>query len=202
MNLPVYRWAIPLFSILVGLSIYVSFPHEPSVPKDYTLPGDKFDKATIQQIEQDLGQYNVGQTAQDHEVYMVTGGIGVADPRIMGWDSGGNMGFGFNGPPGNTYQIQEYGQDPMSWKKVIPHGKLNPKTKKGMIFTYEPLHWIKHTTKAGKVYYKLDDPKQGAQYFFQEGKTYIVVIPFPRDEFPTGLMTHLEPIGNPVKKQP
>lgn len=29
-------------------------------------------------------------------MYMVTGGLGVANPRIMAWDSGGNMTFGLN----------------------------------------------------------------------------------------------------------
>lgn len=70
--------------------------------------------------------YHVQQNPQDHEVYMVTGGIGVADPRIMAWDSGGDTTFGFNGPPETTFQIQELGQNHLTWKEVIPHGKPQP----------------------------------------------------------------------------
>ncbi|MDQ0191282.1 hypothetical protein JI721_12020 [Alicyclobacillus cycloheptanicus] len=195
-----YRWGIPLVIVLFGIAVF-AWPHRvPPIPKDYTLPNDNFDKATMEQIQSDLDQYNVAQAPQDHEVYMVTGGLGVANPRILGWDSGGNMTFAFNGPPGTTFDIEEMGQSPMTWKEVIAHGKLNPKTKKDITFTYQPLHWIKHVAKSGEVYYKLDDPKQTPQYFFQKGNTFIIVRPFPQDVFPTGLMNHLVPIGNPVHK--
>jgi len=157
-------------------------------------------KATMQQIQADLQQYHVAENPQDHEVYMVTGGIGVANPRIMGWDSNGNMTLGFNGPPGTTFQIRELGQNPMTWQQVITHGKLDPKTKTGLTFTYKPLHWIKEATKTGKVFYKLDYSTQTSQYFFRKGDTYIVVMPFPNNTFPVGLVSHLVPIGNPIKK--
>lgn len=118
----------------------------------------------------------------------------------MGWDSDGNMDFGLNDPPGTTFQIQEISQNPMTWKQVIPHGKPDPKTKKGVTFTYRPLHWIKNVTQTGQVFYKLDDSTQAPQYFFQKGNTYVVVRPFPNDVFPVGLMSHLVSIGNHVKK--
>lgn len=197
---PKFLWSMA-GALAVMAIIYASTYRPPTpVPKDYTLPNDNFDNATMQQIQDDLEQYHVQQKPQDHEVYVVTGGIGVANPRIMGWDSNGNMNFGFNGSPGTTFQIQEIGQNPINWQQVIPHGKPDPKTKKGVTFTYKPLHWTKNVTKTGQVFYKLDDSAQAPQYFFQKGNTYIVVIPFPNDTFPVGLMNHLMPIGNPVKK--
>lgn len=171
-----------------------------SSAKDYTLPNDNFDSATLQQIQTDLQQYQVSQNPQDHEVYTVTGGIGVANPRILRWGSDGNMNFGLNGSPGEMYQIRELGQNPMLWKQEIPHGKLDPQTKKGVTFTSKPVHWIAHYTATGQVYYKLDDPSQGPQYFFQKENTYIYVTSFPNDVFPVGLMNHLVPVGNPVTK--
>lgn len=77
-----------------------------SIAKDYTLRNDNFDNATLQQIQADLQQYQVSQNPQDHEVYTVTGGIGVANPRILRWGADGNMNFGLNGSPGEMYQLQ------------------------------------------------------------------------------------------------
>ncbi|MCL6443611.1 MAG: hypothetical protein K6T83_09180 [Alicyclobacillus sp.] len=177
-------------AIVVVVFAFSSASHRSTIPKDYTLPNDNFDAATMQRIQTDFSQYQVAQTPQDHEVYMVSGGLGVANPRIMGWDSRGNMIFGFNGPPGTTFEILETGQNPMTWKTVIPHGKPDRKTKRGVTFTYKPLHWIKQVTKTGQTFYKLDDSTQAPQYFFKKGDTYILVIPFPGDVFPTGLMNH------------
>ena len=198
---PWYLWSTVVAVSIVGIGL-VPAVYRPSArfPKDYTLPHDNFDATTMQQIQSDLQQYQVQLTPQNHEVYMVTGGIGTANPRIMGWDSGGDMTFGLNNPPGTIYQIQELEQNPMTWKQVIAHGKLNPKTKTGVTFTYKPLHWVKMTTKTGQFYYKLKNTGEAAQYFFRKGNTYIVVIPFPQDTFPQGLMSHLVPFGNPVKK--
>lgn len=197
---PKYVWSIVIVVTTMVIGYISIYRPSTNFTKDYTLPHDNFEKATMQQIEADIQQYQVAQNPQDHEVYMVTGGIGVANPRIMEWDSGGNMDFGFNGPPGIIYNIQEFGQNPMTWKQVITHGKLNPKSKKGVTFTYKPVHWIKHVTKTDQVFYNLDESPHASEYFFQKGSTYIVIRPFPNDAFPEGLMSHLVPIGNPVKK--
>jgi hypothetical protein len=200
-SLPLDKWVILFFVVVAGFVAY-SFirPSEPQIPKDYVLPHDDFDKTTLNQIQADLQQYQVAQTPHDHEVYMITGGLGVANPRIMAWDSDGNMTFGLNGPPGTTFTIRELGQNPMTWKQAIPDEKPTPQNKKDMTFTYKPVHWIKHTTKTGQVYYKLADASQAPQYFFQKGNTFIWVMPFSKDVFPEGVMTHLVPIGNPIRK--
>nr|WP_026975502.1 hypothetical protein [Alicyclobacillus contaminans] len=151
--------------MIVGIGYLSTFHPSSNVPKDYTLPNDNFDTATMQQIEADLQQYQVAQNPHDHEVYMVTGGLGVENPTIMSWDSDGNMTFGFYGPPGEIFEIQETGQDPRSWKRVIPQGKPDPKTKQGVTFTYKPLHWIEQYSSTGQVYYKLV-PLQATLIFF------------------------------------
>ncbi|GMA51879.1 hypothetical protein GCM10025857_32360 [Alicyclobacillus contaminans] len=60
--------------MIVGIGYLSTFHPSSNVPKDYTLPNDNFDTATMQQIEADLQQYQVAQNPHDHEVYMVTGG--------------------------------------------------------------------------------------------------------------------------------
>ena len=192
-------WVTVAMMVLV-MACTLLYRPSTSIAKDYTLPNDNFDNATMQQIQADLQQYDVSQNPQDHEVYTVTGGLGVANPRILRWGSDGNMNFGLNGSPGTMYQIREMGQNPLLWKQETPHGKLAPQTKKGGTFTYKPVQWIAHYTATGQVYYKLDDPSQGPQYFFQKGNTYIYVSSFPNDVFPVGLMNHLVPVGNPIKK--
>lgn len=186
--------------ILIGIVIFViSIIHQSlAMNRDYSLPNDDFSPSTIDEIHKDLAQYNVVETPRNYEVYMVTGGIGVANPRIMEWDSMGNMTFGYNGSPGYLFQIHESKQNPMIWKQQIVHGKLEPKTKQGLTFTYKPIHWIKHTTGIGQIYYQMDDHKQPTLYFFKKGHTYIVVQSFPSDIFPVSLMNHLKPIGNLV----
>jgi hypothetical protein len=203
-SLPI-RWVYFFVAVTIGIVAYsLSQSSESHTPKDYVLPHDDFDKTTLEQIQAALEQYHVAETPHDHEVYMITGGLGVANPRIMAWDADGNMTFGLNGPPGTIFTFREMAQNPMTWKKVTPDEKLTqkptPQNKQDMTFSYEPLRWIKHTTKDGQVYYKLADASQSPQYFFKKGNTFIWVMPFPQDVFPEGVMTHLVPVGNPTGK--
>ncbi|WP_029422937.1 hypothetical protein [Alicyclobacillus macrosporangiidus] len=167
--------------------------------RDIALPNDDFDAATMAQIYKNLNQYNVASTPQDHEVYVVTGGIGTANPRILEWDSAGNMDFGRR-QGGEIFHILQMHQDPRTWQYAIPHVSGNTAADaKNATFTYTPTRWVPIKTHTGRVYYKLDDPHQSPQYCFQVGNTYFLVVPFPKDEFPEGLMTHLKPLGNPLR---
>jgi hypothetical protein len=193
------RWNISLMVLVVGIMGIATFRSSHlgnSLPKDYVLPHDNFDQTTMGEIWAHLNQFNVAQTPEDHEVYMVTGGLGVANPRLMGWDSGGNMQFGSNS--GTTYEIRETANDPATWKYAIPH--VIDQDAKNATFTYQPTHWTKQYTDTHQVYYQLDDPNQSPQYYFQKGNTFVLVITFPNDAFPQGLMNHMVPLGNPIKK--
>lgn len=171
------------------------------IPRDYTLPHDNFSKKTMDTIRADLAQYSVGSTPQDHEVYMITGGIGVANPRILSWDSIGNMTFGGN--KGGDWEFREIAQPPSEWyMKTGDHGVG---WTNGPAPGYKPVPWIIKYTSTGMPYYEWDTiPHQMTQYYFEKGDTYIVLriddlsMNQSTPTFPEGVMSHLVPLGNPV----
>ena len=142
---------------------------------------DNFAASALGQIRADLRQYGVEENPQTYEVYQATGGIGAANPRIVSWGRTGNMAFEVP-RSGETYRIEEMAMNPMIWH-YVPSDR--------------PIHWQKHLNKSGQVYYGHNFT--GVQkYFFKKGSTYIVVVVTPTGPFPTGLIDHLKPVGNPL----
>lgn len=162
-----------------GYRLYPRATHYPS--PDYTLPHDVFDSTTVGQMWQYLYQDNMVGTPRNYEVYMLTGGLGIANPEISGF--GGQSISLTDSGTGTTYELME----------TTPYRQI-------------PSNWIKEEVNAGQVYYKLNDPSQATQYFFNIGQTgfQFVIRPsqpekFP--QFPEALFSHLIPIGNPVTKR-
>lgn len=132
-----------VLAVAAGTIAYKMFtrPHTP-LKQDYSLPDDVFDEKTIGGVWERLYQYNVAGTPQNYEVYMLTGGLGLADPEVRGYDSQGNMEF-LDLDHGIWYEI---------------HESTN--------FNGTRSDWIKEHTNTGQVYFKLNDPRQAPQYFF------------------------------------
>ncbi|MFB5189083.1 hypothetical protein [Alicyclobacillus fastidiosus] len=195
------------YSISVGILIGVVLtgavscvhPYHPSysqTPRDEVLPHDNFDQQTISEIRAHLADYDVAQTPQDHEVYMVTGGLGIANPRIMEWDSSGNMDFGGIQSGDPIFHFQFLSQSPANWKTdYYQKGKM------------ESVPWIQEHTKSGAVYYEWNTARdQTTQFYFTKGSTYVVLtvdygLNAAKPAFPEGLLSHLVPVGNPITQQ-
>lgn len=196
---PAYKISLGLFEtiILVGgtFSVYRKSSAQSQTPRDYVLPHDNFDQQTMDTIRANLTQYHVAHTPLDHEVYMVTGGLGIANPRIMEWDSGGNMDFGGNQSGDFGYDFQLTSQSPASWK-----------TDNGRQGEWKPVPWIRKHTKSGVPYYEWDMHRlQTTQFYFKKGSTYVLLrVNYwqsgQKTPFPDGLLSHLVPLGNPVLK--
>lgn len=192
--------------VLIGLiGVYRYHSSQIAVIHDYVLPNDNFDEQTMNAINTDLAQYNVAGTQQDHEVYMITGGLGIANPRILSWDSNGNMTFGGNEGDGWSYTFQETSQSPADW--------YMKKEDKGIGWTngfetgFKPVPWVLKHTASGMPYYQWDMLQfQTTQFYFKKGSAYIVLkvdylMNQPSPSFPQGVMSHLVPLGNPVTKK-
>jgi len=165
--------------MIVGFTGYRLYPRATHYPsKDYTLPNDVFDSSTVGQIWQYLYQANMIGTPRNYEVNVLTGGLGVANPDISGF-SGQVISFS-DTFTGTTYELME--------------------TTK---YSHVPSNWLKEEASTGQVYYKLNDPSQATQYFFNIGKTgfQFVIRPSKPENFPSlpeAIFSHLIPLGNPV----
>jgi hypothetical protein len=197
---PAYRIPIGLIVVIALIGGILGVVHhrsvQPKVPHDYVMPNDNFDQQTMNAIRSYLAQYNVANTPQDHEVYMVTGGLGIANPRIVEWDSGGNMDFGGNQSSDPIYNFQFTSQSPATWKTDYQQqGEM------------KPVPWILMHTKSGTPYYEWDMTRnQTIQFYFKKDNTYVVLrvdywLNSSKPTFPEGLLSHLVPVGNPVTKQ-
>jgi hypothetical protein len=142
-----------------------------------TLPNDNFSVSTQQRIDA-VTSLSMDQT--NHRVYIVTGGLGMANPRIMTWDNTGDITFGQpNGPV--TFDIEQFGP---GFQHATMDGKSIP--------------WIKKQTDLGVTYYEyvwsLNTQYSPVWYYFEKGNTYIrLTISGSKDvyPFPEGLLTHL-----------
>lgn len=194
-----YRVSAGMAAIaLIGGALDVYFHHSlrSQTSRDYVLPNDKFDEQTMEAIRADLAHYHVSSTSQDHEVYMVTGGLGIANPCIMEWDSGGNMDFGGNQGGDPIYNFQFTSQSPETWKtNNQQHGLM------------KSVPWVLKHTKSGIPYYEWDMTRyQKVQFYFKKGSVYVLLtvdywLSEPKPTFPAGVLSHLVPVGNPVTTQ-
>lgn len=155
---------------------------------DPATPGT-FSRATLLSILAHLNQYNVTTKPQNHEVYVLTGGLGTADPQVDGWDSGGNMSFQVGG---TFYDLREQSQGPAGWRlySSTSNGGLVP--------------WVQKDTTSGQVYFEWHVNSGMTKFYFKKGSTYVYLSESPGPstppKFPEGIIRHLVPIGNPVTK--
>jgi hypothetical protein len=204
---PNYQALTGFFIAFVLISGLYGFyrSQQPVTTHDYVLPHDNFSKQTMDAIRSHLAQYNVMHTPQDHDVYMVTGGLGIANPRILGWDSGGNMNFAGNESGDPMYSIQETSQSPATW--YTRHENKGVGWTNGTQEGFKPVPWVLKHTKSGVPYYEWDMiPYELIQFYFKKDNTFIVLkVDYmkgqPKPTFPQGLISHLVPLGNPVTKQ-
>ncbi|WAH36614.1 hypothetical protein [Alicyclobacillus dauci] len=192
-------WSVILAIAVWGLyQIWAEHATSQEPDKNYVLPNDNFDSATMNTIHSDLNQYSVSQEPLDHEVYILTGGIGTANPRLMGWDSIGNMMFAKPDSP-ETFDFRQESQSPSTWEtERQSKGVL---VSEGSSSGMKPVPWVKKTTKSGRIYFQWDELPGITQFYFEQGHTYIVLVVGSASgnaSFPSGVMTHLQPVGNPV----
>ena len=170
-------WAITVLVVIVGaVTDYVL--HHPTNPQTELsrLPNDNFSVSTQQRIDAVV----TSQSTAHHRVYIVTGGLGMASPRMMTWDSTGDITFGQpNGPV--TFDIQQFGP---GFQKATLNGR--------------PIPWIKKQTPTGFTYYEYvwspNTPYSPVWYYFQRGHTFIrLTISGSKNvyPFPQGLPSHL-----------
>lgn len=175
----------------------------PKPEHNKVLPGDNFDQSTMDAIWSAIHQYHVDENPQDHAVYILNGGLGIANPSMMSWDSQGNMELG--GKP-DMFGIRELAESPAFWQTQKHNGGVmiaEGGTELQSGFSYVP--WIEKHTKSGFIYYQWDMMPGATQFYFKEGDTYIVLkvssigntLGYP---FPEGVVTHLIQLGNPVQR--
>ena len=172
-------WAVSVLAVIVA-AVGGYALHQPTNPQNdlSTLPNDNFSTSTQQRIDTVVTPQGIGQT--QHREYIVTGGLGMANPRIMAWDSTGDITFGQpNGPV--TFEIQQFGPD---FKNATLNGK--------------PIPWVKKQTGSGLTYYQYvwspNTAYSPVWYYFQKGDTFIrLTISGSKDvyPFPQGLPSHL-----------
>lgn len=144
------------------------------------LPNGNFNVSTMQRLYSALNPSDFSQL--DHQVYVVTGGLGMAKPRIMAWDPVGDVTLGQAYGTGTAiFSIQEFGPE------------LQTATRNG-----KPLPWVKKKTASGTAYYQYvwspKNPYSPIWYYFKKGNTFIRltvsgvkgVYPFPQ-----GLPNHM-----------
>lgn len=201
------QWATVALAggLILGASYLVYHSIEPNsqpLPTDYVTRGDNFDSTTLQKIRGAFSEYHVGGSPLDHEVYMITGGLHIANPRIMSWDSLGNMSFGGNQGDSWIYDFEETAQSPANWYMQQQNHGVGWTT--GPAGGYKPVPWVLKHTPSGLPYYEWDIPKiTTRQFYFKQGNTYIIlradyVLGERPPSFPDGLPKHLVAIGNPV----
>ncbi|QSO48426.1 hypothetical protein [Alicyclobacillus mengziensis] len=176
-----------------------------SKPANYVLANDNFDQPTLKQIWADIDKWNVRYEAQDHEVYVVTGGLNMANPVIMYANSNGNFTFGQQPTTLPQYQFVEWGQSPANWSysKAINGGYDITTAPNNHPSPENRVPWTPHQTDAGQTFYEWDMSGDTAYYYFKQGNTYITI--YARSEqgtnhpaFPSGIFTHLTALNNPV----
>jgi hypothetical protein len=172
-------WAVSMLAVIVAAVSGYTLHHSTNPQTELsTLPNDNFSVATQQRIDAVVTSQSMDQT--NHRVYIVTGGLGMANPRIMTWDSTGDIAFGQpNGPV--TFDIEQFGP---GFQNLTMNGK--------------PIPWIKKQTDSGVTYYEYvwspNAPYSPVWYYFEKGNMYIrLTISGSKDvyPFPQGLLTHL-----------
>ncbi|WP_029420786.1 hypothetical protein [Alicyclobacillus macrosporangiidus] len=186
---------------LIGVWAYQQATTKYSLPKPYVLPNDDFDQKTMNAIRAAIDQYRVATTPHDHEVYIVTGGLGEANPQLDGFDSDGNMTFHMFTQNNATIDIRETTFSPAKWQ--MQHqgtGIMVAEDPIGPVAGFSPVPWVHKTTTNGVDYYEWDEFPTTKVYYFQKDKTYVILtVNFEGQfAFPEGIINHLEPIGNPV----
>lgn len=106
------------------------------------------------------------------------------------------MTFQLGGDNQETVALKETSQSPRAWRTSVasvPSGVSLP-----------PLHqvpWVGHVTPARHVYFQWNEAKGREVFSFLRGRTYVTLtlVFIYSAQFPRGIFTHLEPVGNPVK---
>ncbi|QSO53615.1 hypothetical protein JZ785_07165 [Alicyclobacillus curvatus] len=119
---------------------------------------DNFSQQTLNTMQTDLSMDNVAGAEHGHEVYIITGGLGLANPRILSWDANGNMTFGGNGGDGWSYSFTETSQSPTDWyTKAQGNGIM---WTDGPEAGLKPVPWVLKHTSSGIPYYQWDSLKE------------------------------------------
>lgn len=194
-------WFVSVVAGVVLAGFLAVYYHHPETRQPVTdIAGERFDTQTMAEIRADLNQYDVAGTAHNHEVYMITGGLGITNPRILSWDSDGNMEFASH-VGGTFYDIRQSAQSPARWS--MQRQGSGVMVTNGPVAGYKPVPWVRKETPSGASYYQWDMIRgQITQFYFKEGETYIILkesmgIP-ASPKFPAGLINHVVSLGNPV----
>ncbi|QQE78899.1 hypothetical protein [Alicyclobacillus sp. SO9] len=186
--------------ILAGGSAFLVSRSRSRTEDQVPYNGD-FNNTTLDHIWKDISQWNVRTRAQNHKVYVITGGLGVPDPTIMQADSNGNFTFAVGDSPGVQYRFYELGDSPNNWiyngsDIITAPGKVPPQSHR--------VPWVKRTTESGQTYFEWDMSKSSKYYYFRRGNTYITLYEWTTHpnasvpSFPVGVFTHLAVLNNPV----
>lgn len=194
-----------LVFIIVSLIIipYFSFRH--FMTQEHYTRNDSFNQSTINIISADFNRLKVSNLPQDHEVYMLTGGIGISNPDILTVNSKGNMTFSGHSMEMPIIQVQEFGQTPLLWKMEKGDYGVNISENEKNIPNYSLIPWRNEVTASGYPYYAwkfpYDNGLKQSLFYFRYKNTFIVLsiqtiagIPI----FPSGIINHLVPIDNPI----
>jgi hypothetical protein len=181
---------------VVSVWVYQQETAKSSLPKPYILPNDDFDQKTMNAIRAAIDHFQVATTPHNHEVYIVTGGLGEANPH-----SDGNMTFRMRTENNATIDIRETPVSPARWQ--MQHqgtGIMVAEDPSGPVAGFSPVPWVHKTTTDGFDYYEWDEFPTTKVYYFQKDKTYIILTVnyIGQFEFPEGIIHHLESIGNPL----
>ncbi|QQE77260.1 hypothetical protein [Alicyclobacillus sp. SO9] len=169
--------------------------------EDHVPYNGNFNTPTLNHIWKDISQWNVRTRVQNHKVYVITGGLGVSNPKIMQADSNGNFTFSVGGSPGVQYRFYELGHSPNNWihtgsEIITAPGNIPPQSQK--------VPWVKRATESGQTYFEWDMSKSSKYYYFRRGNTYITLYEWTTDSstsvpsFPADVFTHLTTLNNPV----
>lgn len=199
------RSVIWVISIAIAIAVVTYEFAKPGVPKTYVLPNDDFNQTTMNAIWGDVHKWHVETSSQDHSVYILTGGLRMANPMIMYADSAGNFSFAPQPTHQPSYRFTEWAESPANWSyQQEPTGGVSIKMGGSPIGKRVP--WVKHETSASLSYFEWDMASDTTWYYFQHENTYITIQVGDfgrrrksRPPFPKGVMTHLRPIGNPIK---
>lgn len=200
------RWStVGVVVIMVVIAVIAYHQAKPAAPKNYVLPNDNFNQDTMDEIWKDIHQWNVESTPQDHSLYVLTGGLHMANPVITYASSDGTFAFAPHPTNQPNYRFTEWARSPADWsyqQNTGPSGGTS--IKMGGTPMGKLVPWVKHETSMGRTYFEWDMSSNMTWYYFKHGDTYITIQvddlgSKTRPPFPSGVMTHLVAIGNPVQ---
>ena len=182
---------IVLFEVVKGLSnnVYASLSQHAKVNEGQSQQrgSGNFDQFTMRQMVRDFRKMGVHQGK-----YLLTGGLGVSNPKVDSVDSNGGLILQTNNT-GFVFTLDQSVSNPSTW--MVQNQSLNSVSVAKQGSSGIRIPWVRKTVDSGRAYYEWVALPGYTWFYFKENSTYMFlrvsssgVNKYP---FPQGIMNHL-----------